>query len=152
MPVLPEVPSMIVPPGFSSPCFSASSIIRTAMRSLIELPGLNVSSLTSTVAGMTPRVIELMRTIGVPPMASRIVLQIGFKQSSDGFKTRGGPVAPQRARVRAGGPAVRGHPRIGFWNGYSGLYRPSRRGSGMRDAGFGRRQAGFGMRDAGFGD
>ena len=51
MPVLPEVPSMMVPPGFSSPARSASSIILTAMRSLIELPGLKVSSLTSTVPG-----------------------------------------------------------------------------------------------------
>ena len=39
--MLPDVPSMIVPPGFSSPVRSASSIIWTAMRSLIELPGLN---------------------------------------------------------------------------------------------------------------
>ena len=38
---------MIVPPGFSRPARSASSIILTAMRSLIELPGLNVSSLAS---------------------------------------------------------------------------------------------------------
>ena len=54
MPVLPDVPSMIVPPGFSKPAFSASSIILTAMRSLIELPGLKVSSLARTVASMTP--------------------------------------------------------------------------------------------------
>ena len=48
MPVLPEVPSMIVPPGSAAPVRSASSIIRTAIRSLIELPGLNVSILAST--------------------------------------------------------------------------------------------------------
>jgi len=74
--VLPDVPSTIVPPGFSSPAFSASSIILTAIRSLIELPGLNVSSLTSTSASMSPRVIAWTRTIGVFPMASRIVSQI----------------------------------------------------------------------------
>ena len=45
MPVLPDVPSMIVPPGLSFPDFSASSIIFTAIRSLIELPGLVVSIL-----------------------------------------------------------------------------------------------------------
>ena len=45
MPVLPDVPSMIVPPGFSLAAFSASAIIFTAMRSLIELPGLVVSIL-----------------------------------------------------------------------------------------------------------
>ena len=57
MPVLPDVPSMIVPPGFSCPAFSASSIIRTAIRSLIELPGLKVSTFASTVASITPLVI-----------------------------------------------------------------------------------------------
>ena len=72
MPVLPDVPSMIVPPGFSRPAFSASSIIRTAIRSLIEFPGLNVSIFASTVASMTPRVMRLMRTIGVLPMTSRM--------------------------------------------------------------------------------
>ena len=75
MPVLPDVPSMIVPPGLSRPARSASSIIRTAMRSLIELPGLKVSTLASTVARTTSRVMVLMRTIGVWPMASRIVSQ-----------------------------------------------------------------------------
>ena len=46
------------------------------MRSLIELPGLKVSTFASTVASITPRVIALMRTIGVLPMASRMVSQI----------------------------------------------------------------------------
>ena len=75
MPVLPDVPSTIVPPGLSFPDRSASAIIFTAMRSLIELPGLNVSSFTSTVASVTPRVIALMRTIGVKPIASRMLSQ-----------------------------------------------------------------------------
>jgi hypothetical protein len=65
IPVLPEVPSMIVPPGLSRPARSASSIMRTAMRSLIELPGLTVSILATTSALTTPRVKALMRTIGV---------------------------------------------------------------------------------------
>src|SRR5262245_55032236 len=76
MPVLPEVPSMIVPPGLSTPARSASSIMRTAMRSLIELPGLNVSSFARTVARTSPLVIVLIRTSGVSPIASRIVSQI----------------------------------------------------------------------------
>src|SRR5688572_23664427 len=87
MPVLPDVPSMIVPPGFSSPAFSASSIIRTAIRSLIELPGLKVSTLANTVASMTPLVIELMRTIGVLPMASRILLQTFWAGGFDTAKS-----------------------------------------------------------------
>src|SRR5262249_48423856 len=72
------VPSMIVPPGFKRPSRSASSIILTAMRSLIELPGLNVSTLASTVAWTSPWVMRLMRTMGVSPMASRMLLQIFF--------------------------------------------------------------------------
>src|SRR5580765_6109336 len=71
MPVLPEVPSMIVPPGLRRPFFSASSIIFTAMRSLIELPGLKVSILAATAAA-TSFVMRLIRTIGVWPMTSRM--------------------------------------------------------------------------------
>ena len=67
---------MIVPPGFSRPARSASSIILTAMRSLMELPGLKVSSFASTVAFTMPWVIRFNRTIGVCPMASRMVSQI----------------------------------------------------------------------------
>ena len=44
----------------------------------MELPGLKVSTLASTVPLITPLVIRLMRTIGVPPIASRIVAQIFF--------------------------------------------------------------------------
>jgi hypothetical protein len=71
MPVLPDVPSMMVPPGLSNPFRSASSIIRIAMRSLMELPGLNVSSFAKTVA-LSPLVIRLIRTMGVSPTASRM--------------------------------------------------------------------------------
>src|SRR4051812_27511674 len=78
MPVLPEVPSMIVPPGFSFPARSASSIIWIAMRSFAELPGLKVSTLAYTVPLITPLVMRLMRTIGVWPTASRMVSQTFF--------------------------------------------------------------------------
>ena len=44
-PVLPDVGSMIVPPGLSRPARSAASIIGSPMRSLTEPPGLSVSSL-----------------------------------------------------------------------------------------------------------
>jgi len=40
MPVLPEVPSTIVPPSLSSPEASAASMIDTPMRSFTELAGL----------------------------------------------------------------------------------------------------------------
>ena len=69
---------MMVPPGLSRPFRSASSIIFRAMRSLVEWPGLNVSSFTSTSALTSPRVMACIRTIGVPPMVSRIVSQIFF--------------------------------------------------------------------------
>ena len=50
MPVLPEVGSMMVPPGCSSPEASAASIMALATRSLTEPPGLKYSSFTSTRA------------------------------------------------------------------------------------------------------
>jgi quercetin dioxygenase-like cupin family protein len=46
------------------------------MRSLIELPGLNVSIFASTSALTSPRVMLLMRTMGVCPIVSRMVSQI----------------------------------------------------------------------------
>ena len=46
MPVLPEVGSTIVPPALSAPEASAASTIDSAMRSLIEPPGLARSHLT----------------------------------------------------------------------------------------------------------
>ena len=75
--MFPDVPSMIVPPGFSFPARSASSIIFTAMRSLIELPGLKVSIFASTSAATIPFVMRWMRTIGVSPIAPRIVSVTG---------------------------------------------------------------------------
>ena len=61
---------MIVPPGFSAPRFSASSIIASAMRSLIEPPGLARSDLIQTSASPNSR---LMRMCGVLPMVARML-------------------------------------------------------------------------------
>jgi hypothetical protein len=69
--VLPEVGSTIVPPGFSSPDASAASIIRTAMRSFTEPPGLKYSTFASTV-GASPSVTRFSRTSGVLPISSTI--------------------------------------------------------------------------------
>ena len=111
MPVLPDVPSMIVPPGLSRPARSASSIILTAMRSLIELPGLKVSILASTVPLTTPLVMRLMRTIGVSPMASRMVSQIAHDFSL--YVPRDNQVYTARTScrvsLRAGGRRGRRH-------------------------------------------
>src|SRR6185369_17502688 len=71
MPVLPEVGSMIVPPGLRAPERSASSTMDSAMRSLIEPPGLLRSDLTHTVWLAPNR--RLMRMWGVRPMVSRML-------------------------------------------------------------------------------
>src|SRR4029453_839965 len=67
-PVLPEVGSTIVPPGFSFPSRSAASIRGRPMRSLTEPPGFRYSSLTSTSGAIFWR-----RTIGVRPTSSSAV-------------------------------------------------------------------------------
>ena len=61
---------MIVPPGFSLPVRSASSIIFTAMRSLIDPPGFKYSTFTRTVAAI-PSVTLFSLTSGVLPIRSR---------------------------------------------------------------------------------
>src|SRR5262245_45457574 len=71
IPVLPDVPSMIVPPGLIFPAFSAASSIAMPMRSFTLPPGLRYSSFASIV-GRTPCAMRLRRTIGVPPITSRM--------------------------------------------------------------------------------
>ena len=44
-PVFPDVVSIIVPPGFIKPFFSADSMMCIAILSLFEWPGLNASTL-----------------------------------------------------------------------------------------------------------
>ena len=51
IPVFPEVPSIIVPPGFKRPSASASSIICKAILSFTEFPGLKVSYFERTKHG-----------------------------------------------------------------------------------------------------
>ncbi len=58
-----------MPPGRSAPDCSAASIIRTAIRSLTEPPGLKYSTFASTVAD-NPEVTELSLTRGVSPIRS----------------------------------------------------------------------------------
>ena len=71
VPVLPEVGSMIVPPGRRRPSRSAASIMRIATRSLIEPPGLKTSSF-ATIWGFRPAPMRDSRTSGVSPIVSRI--------------------------------------------------------------------------------
>src|SRR5688500_11953733 len=105
IPVLPDVPSMIVPPGLSRPAFSASSIMATAMRSLIEFPGLNVSIFANTSASISPRVIAWMRTGGVLPMASRIVSQTLLPEGLATRRSLQGEGGRGRGRADPLGPA-----------------------------------------------
>src|SRR6266576_1791058 len=71
-PVLPEVGSTIVPPGFSFPSRSAASIIGRPMRSLTEPPGFRYSSFARICA--PPRGLSLSRrTMGVAPTSSRML-------------------------------------------------------------------------------
>jgi hypothetical protein len=71
-PVLPEVGSMMVPPGFSAPLASAASTMARAMRSLMEPPGLLRSDLIQTWASGPNR--RLMRMCGVWPIVARTLL------------------------------------------------------------------------------
>src|SRR5687767_3782892 len=59
----------MVPPGFSEPSFSAASIIERAMRSLIEPPGLALSSFTKRRQGPVSKPVS--SSIGVRPIRSR---------------------------------------------------------------------------------
>jgi hypothetical protein len=59
----------MVPPGFRMPAASASSTIRSAIRSFTEPPGLRYSTFASTVAWM-PSVTLRSRTSGVLPISS----------------------------------------------------------------------------------
>ena len=63
---------MIVPPGFRAPLASAASTMASAIRSLIEPPGLLRSDLIHTLAFGPNR--RWMRICGVLPMVSRMVL------------------------------------------------------------------------------
>jgi hypothetical protein len=80
-PVLPEVGSMMVPPGPSSPSRSAASIIETAIRSLIDPPGFMYSTLATRLPGGC---IRDRRTRGVFPMAARTSSKISIRRKPTG--------------------------------------------------------------------
>ena len=70
MPVLPLVGSTIVMPGVSRPRNSASSIIESAIRSLMLPPGFARSSFIHTSTRVPKR--RESRTCGVLPMVPRM--------------------------------------------------------------------------------
>ena len=69
-PVLPLVPSTIVPPGLSEPSRSARSMIGRPIRSFTDPPGLYISAFAQTGVRM-PRVTCVSRISGVQPIVSR---------------------------------------------------------------------------------
>src|SRR5690349_7236566 len=87
MPVLPEVGSTILPPGLSLPLFSASSTIASAIRSLIDAPGLTRSCLIQTSAPPSNR--RLTRTCGVLPIVSRMLAAFILALLSRGQRLNG---------------------------------------------------------------
>src|SRR5438445_390563 len=87
MPVLPAVPSTSVSPGLILPARSADSIIDRPMRSLIEPPGLALSSLKNSSHGPASR--RCACTIGVLPISSSTLWCIGMKS----------PALPPRGRT-----------------------------------------------------
>src|SRR5512136_1513811 len=112
MPVLPDVGSTIVPPGFSRPSRSAASTIASAMRSLIEPPGLARSDLIHTSASPNRR---LIRIAGVLPMVSRMLLarmtdsrvieRVTLRENGSEPHARWGYAYPRAAYPREGPPA-----------------------------------------------
>src|SRR5919112_5532970 len=103
VPVLPEVGSMIVPPGRRRPSASAASTIRIATRSLIEPPGLKYSTLATT-CGVRPDAMRLRRTSGVSPTVSRIesLMSAGAAMRPTLQGRAGGPDLPVGHRGHAG--------------------------------------------------
>src|SRR5664280_1551789 len=81
IPVLPEVGSMTTEPGPRMPRRSASSVMESAIRSLMLAPGLARSSLTQTsTRGSKSR---LIRRCGVSPIVARIVSAFIERSPSD---------------------------------------------------------------------
>src|SRR5262249_23485892 len=79
IPVLPDVASITVCPGLSSPDFSAASMTPSASRSLTDPSGLNASILTKRL--MPFGAILLIRTTGVRPTVSRMFANLAIVHS-----------------------------------------------------------------------
>jgi hypothetical protein len=80
MPVLPDVGSRIVIPGFNAPRSSASFISAAPMRHFTENVGLRASILASTAAFASPGT-RFKRTSGELPMDSALLEYMAIKTS-----------------------------------------------------------------------
>ena len=94
--MLPAVASTMCPPGFSRPSFSAASIMDTAIRSLIELPGFSDSIFTKRRHGPVSRC--LSSSIGVLPIISRTLPKTGARCCMGAVYGRADP--SRRGRTR----------------------------------------------------
>ena len=74
IPVFPDVPSIIVPPGLRRPFFSASITILRPILSFTEFPGLNVSYFAYNLQGRSFANL-FIAIIGVFPIVSIKVLK-----------------------------------------------------------------------------
>src|SRR3990172_2227344 len=112
IPVLPEVGSTTVSPGFSRPSRSASSIMARAMRSLTLPPGFTDSSFPRTMAhpDLTSR---RSGTSGVSPMSSSALDTNRAMLMSPQAWVRACPVARLPARPIAAPPSPRGSDLVG---------------------------------------
>ena len=93
--MLPAVPSTIVPPGFSSPRFSASQDDVSAARSLTEPPGIEELGLAEDLAAGELRGLR-RRISGVLPIAADEAVA----------DVHGNDKAASRARVQAAGSFI----------------------------------------------
>src|SRR5579859_984916 len=85
MPVLPAVPSTIVPPGLSRPEATASSMMASAARSLTEPPGLRNSALPR-ISQPVASDARASRMSGVLPMVSMKPLRMVMGGSVPGWE------------------------------------------------------------------
>ncbi len=96
MPVLPAVPSTIVPPGLSSPCASASRMIHSAARSFTEAPGLansHLPQISQPAASLGP----LRSTSGVLPMRSSALVWTAVRSWREELGAATRCASPQRS-------------------------------------------------------
>src|SRR5262249_23464460 len=80
MPVFPAVPSTMTPPGLTSPFASASAMIASAARSLMEPPGFRNSALPRIVQPVSSEALR-SRISGVLPMLSTMPLRMSIAKA-----------------------------------------------------------------------
>src|SRR6266849_10257749 len=111
MPVFPAVPSTMMPPGFSVPRLSASSMMNSAARSLTDWPGFMNSALPRMVHPVSSDAC-LSLISGVLPIASMISLRICMARAGHEKGTTVDDEAPSHKPDKDGRNAGETHPRL----------------------------------------